>query len=588
MFHTHCNRMRFVFWTLQAVFFFGIAADTASAKPQNSALQNNAFKLWAADPLAKIFKDTTPDKNASALALSEVARGQTATLQIVIRPTKNQKLQNITVSAEPFTNISNASAKLTASKIRFVGYVHVAKPTPRPDKDQLRKPPADYPDVLLEQQSLNLEQTQSQPIWLTIPIPTDTPPGTYTGKITVTAIAAGRKHRLSIPAKIIVYPPCIIKRTLHITNWFTMNLPRGKAPQKFSIHYWHNLKLYARNMAQHHQNVALTPTLDLCRIFISPKDIYTFNFANFDEYVQIFIDNGVIGLIEGGHIGSRVSGADWFSQFLVRVPVRNNKNKITWKRLAPTDPAADNFYSQFFPALVKHLKEKGWLNIYIQHVADEPIKQNITSYRQAAELVRKYAPELKIIEACHTKDLAGSIDIWVPQLNFFKQDYNYYIQRQGLGEEVWFYTCMHPQGNFPNRFIEQPLIKTRLLHWINFKYNASGYLHWGYNWWKTEDPFKNTTPGHYSSYLPAGDAWIVYPKPDGGVLDSIRFEAMRDGIDDYELLKMLKKYNEKEAFQLAEKLVPKIDSCITDISLFRKTRRQLLNALSDCIAKPTP
>jgi hypothetical protein len=39
-----------------------------------------------------------------------------------------------------------------------------------------------------------------------------------------------------------------------------------------------------------------------------------------------------------------------------------------------------------------------------------------------AALARKYAPELRTIEACHTKDLVGAIDVWVPQLNFLHQD----------------------------------------------------------------------------------------------------------------------------------------------------------------------
>ena len=30
---------------------------------------------------------------------------------------------------------------------------------------------------------------------------------------------------------------------------------------------------------------------------------------------------------------------------------------------------------------VKQLKEKGWLDIYLQHLADEPITENIETYR---------------------------------------------------------------------------------------------------------------------------------------------------------------------------------------------------------------
>src|SRR5690606_1352327 len=82
----------------------------------------------------------------------------------------------------------------------------------------------------------------------------------------------------------------------------------------------------------------------------------------------------------------------------------------------------------------------------------------------------------------------------------------------------WFYTCLWPKGNYANRFIDLPLIKTRLIHWINHKYAIDGYLHWGFNWW-TEEPFAETTfiNDTGGNLLPGGDSWIVYP----GYLSSI-------------------------------------------------------------------
>jgi hypothetical protein len=216
----------------------------------------------------------------------------------------------------------------------------------------------------------------------------------------------------------------------------------------------------------------------------------------------------------------------------------------------------------------------------MQHLADEPTPGNAASYRAIAALVRKYAPDLRIIEACHTKDLTGAIDIWVPQLNFLHHDYAHYRERQQAGDEVWFYTCVFPQGEYANRFIEQPLMKTRLLHWINYRYGITGYLHWGYNQWTAEDPFTKTTPPHGGPpYLPAGDAWIVYPGKEGP-LDSIRFEAMRDGIVDYELLSLLAEKDRDLAMQLASRHVLDFDRYDCDVKTFRETRRTLLERLS--------
>jgi len=68
------------------------------------------------------------------------------------------------------------------------------------------------------------------------------------------------------------------------------------------------------------------------------------------------------------------------------------------------------------------------------------------------------------------------------------------------------------------------------LHWFNYRFELKGYLHWGYNSW-TDDPFE--APGQHR-----GDGWHVYPTK-GGLLDSLRWEQMRNGIQDYEYLWLL-------------------------------------------------
>ncbi|MFW5831162.1 MAG: DUF5703 domain-containing protein [Prolixibacteraceae bacterium] len=175
-----------------------------------------------------------------------------------------------------------------------------------------------------------------------------------------------------------------------------------------------------------------------------------------------------------------------------------------------------------------------------------------------------------------------SIDIWVPQLTFLKDDFAFYKEQQEKGKEVWFYTCLGPQGNFANRFIEQPLIKTRILHWINYRYGITGYLHWGLNHWRPFhiDPYTITTDMNYAgNTLPGGDMNIVYPR-EGRLLSSIRLEAMRDGICDYELLKMLEENKPRKAREIAAKIVFSFDHYDLNIINFRKIRKEILMELS--------
>jgi hypothetical protein len=531
------------------------------------------IQVWSVDPLVKVFRDAVPANSGPAVA--EVARGESATLQIVVRA--DQSLSSLRCQVSPLRSSWGGRA-LQPKGARFVGYVPVDRPTQKPSKDQLRAPPADYPDPLLESASIDVGPGQAQPIWITVPIPTDTAPGTYRSTLKLQATIAGQPVQAQHKLAVVVYRALAGPAKLWVTEWYGLQWQHMQiAPQPESDDYYALLRRYARNMAEHRHNVALISPLALGKFTVDAKGELQVDFSRFDRWVEIFQQEGAIGRIEGGHIGGRKGG--WESEFAVTVHQVQNHAVVT-HQVDPAGPEAQTFYSRFFPALVTHLKSKHWLEGYMQHLADEPIAQNIGSYRAMATLARKYAPELRIIEACHTKDLIGSIDIWVPQLNYLHDDWAHYQERQRAGEEVWFYTCVFPQGEYANRFLEQPLIKTRLLHWINARYGVTGYLHWGYNQWTVDSPFTHTTRPHGGPpYLPAGDPWIVYPGTNGP-LDSIRFEAMRDGIADYALVQALAQKNSAAARDLAAKLIQDFDRYNTDVNTFRNLRRELLKRVS--------
>ena len=212
---------------------------------------------------------------------------------------------------------------------------------------------------------------------------------------------------------------------------------------------------------------------------------------------------------------------------------------------------------------------------------DEPIDANFESYVEISRFVKEHFAGVSIVEACHTRNLEDMVDVWVPQLNFLADDYNFYDEQQKQGEEAWFYTCLGPQGEFANRFIELPLLKTRILHWINYKYKIPGYLHWGLNHWRG-DVFKETSGIIVESgnVLPGGDAWIVYPGYKK-VYPSIRQEAMRDGIFDYELLRMLEEKYPDKAKELARQVVYRFDLYDMNVDAFRDKRKKILELLSE-------
>jgi hypothetical protein len=527
------------------------------------------------DPLQKVLKEAAYFPDAEAIA--EVARGEYASLQFVVRA--DQPLSG----AQAKVIFSGQGQRLQAgTRTGFVGYVRVGRATPSPSRDRLMPPSGYYPDPILDVASMDIPAHATQPIWLSVAIPEDMPSGDYTAEIQVEAVYGKKKVVLKRPFTVKVYPVTITGTRLWFTNWFTMgdqslrHLNGGQPVAPYSERYWELLRATAKMMAEYRQNVVLLSPLRLAEYTLE-NGTYRFDFARFDQSVKIFEEAGVLGLIEGGHIGGRES--HWTSPFVVDFPVLRD-GAIVFDRKPIADPGARNFYTQFIPALVAHLKQKGWYDNYLQHIADEPITENIQSYIDIAGFVKSLAPDIRIIEACHSKDLGNTVDVWVPQLDFFHVDNAFYQERSRQGDEVWFYTCLAPQGEYANRFVELPALKTRVLFWLNYRYNSPGYLHWGLNFWN-DNPFDETTGiiTESGNVLPGGDAWVVYPAKDR-FLSSIRLEATRDGIFDNELLHMLHEKNPAQAQEIARQTVYLFDRYDLNIEAFRNRRKKILELLS--------
>ncbi|HCO68578.1 MAG TPA: hypothetical protein DIT04_12595 [Dysgonomonas sp.] len=541
--------------------------------PFTSYAQPEGIIFKQADPLDKIM----PDQNYFVDSDYQAAliRGERASFQFVVKSVSD--IKNLKIEAG---NLTNGSSQISPNFTAFVGYVKVGRNIINPSIEKIESPSRFYPDPLIEVEYKDVPAMQNQPVWVSYTIPKDASPGIYTGNVKISGTIKGSPFEMTKQVKAKIYGINLPEQKLWVTNWFNINennlklLNSGSPVELYSDHYWNIMKLFANIMRDHGQNVYIISPHELCKYTLN-NGKYSFDFSNFDKMVSIFLQEGNMKRIEGGHIGGRVG--DWMSPMGIRVPVGDGK----FRTILLSNDSARNYITQFIPALDKHLKEKKWDKIYLQHIADEPIEgASAHSYVEIATLVKQLAPEFKIIEANHSQDVANTIDVWVPQLNFFKDDYEFYKERQQKDDEVWFYTCLAPQGNYANRFLEQPLIQTRILHWINYRYGATGYLHWGLNYWKG-DPYYETTAINEESgnILPGGDSWIVYPAQDK-LYSSIRFETMYDGIVDYELLKELDKTHPAEAAELARTIVYRFDWYDNNIDTFRKKRTEILELLS--------
>uniref|UniRef100_UPI003217FCBA DUF4091 domain-containing protein n=1 Tax=uncultured Draconibacterium sp. TaxID=1573823 RepID=UPI003217FCBA len=544
---------------------------------------NESVQLEAVDSLEKVFPESSYFTPFDAHV--DVARGEHASFQFVVRSNSNIKNLRIKVK-EP----TCANSRLDEIKTGFVGFVKVGRANPEPSKDAFKPMSGYFPDPIMYEESRDVPFGTAQPLWVSVKIPTDCETGLYKGAVEIIYEVGGKTVSKTKYFEIEVFKPVIDNTSLWVTNWFFLDrlhyLNNNEPVEKHSDLYWELSRVIAKKLAEYRQNVAMISPFDHTE-FSFEDNKWSFDFTNFNKMVELFIEEGVIGRLEGGHLGSRIDGG-WSSPFGLYVPVLAEDNADK-ELLALNNPRTKDFYKAFLPAFVENIKTNGWGGQYIQHIADEPIDANVESYIKISKFLKTLVPELKVIEACHTHQLENMVDIWVPQMNFLKSGMDFYTDRQHKGDEAWYYTCLSPKGEWANRFVEQPLIKTRLLHWVNFKYNIPGYLHWGFNFWGSnsgivtaENPYDDVSGMIVSSgnILPGGDCWISYPAYKA-IYPSIRLEAMRDGIVDYELLKIYKERFPEKAKELVGTTVYGFEHYDINIGEFRKKRREILQSLSE-------
>jgi hypothetical protein len=538
-----------------------------------------ALSAWFVDSLVKVFPSDASGTHALRSAEFSAARNQHVSVQLALRSIR--PLPDLTVEVTPLEG--GAGRRISGVEVQRVAYVVVGSHTPDcPPEELVGEAPGWYPDPL-EDFPFDLAARRSTPIWVTIHVPTDAVAGVYAGSILVRSagrLLARKPFRLKVVSALV--PEGM---SLKVTNWFSLDDKTSRQfydVSAFSPQWWTLVSNVARVLAAHRQNVILTPLLTLIQPRIDAGNL-VYDFSNFDRWVETFRQAGAIGYIEGSHLLDRAGSYDaplLVSTFQI---VDGKPQKIA---LPPDDPRVETSLSAFLAALGTHLKEKAWDALYLQHVLDEAHGNEISHYGRFAALVHRQMPGIPTIDAIDAANmpevLQSNCDVWVPQLGRFDDQMALLERRIESGRAVWFYTCLFPQKRYLNRLLDFPLIKVRLLQWLDFRYGFTGFLHWGGNYW-TPKPLLDTQPviDDNTELLPPGDAFIVYPDREHlSVRSSIRFETMRAGIEDYEMLEALKARDPAAANAIAASAISSFTEYVRDAVTFRKIEQRLLEALS--------
>lgn len=138
---------------------------------------------------------------------------------------------------------------------------------------------------------------------------------------------------------------------------------------------------------------------------------------------------------------------------------------------------------------------------------------------------------------------------WCPYMSAFNTPVG---REQNVSEGVsaWWYGCNYPVNPYPNYHLDDEPLTARVFSWMGYEYNVTGNLYWRVNYEQVENEYHVQEPPEnmYEDYFnnavsnTSGDGCIVYPGKPYGLdcfVPSLRLINIRDGMEDYEILKLL-------------------------------------------------
>ena len=391
------------------------------------------------------------------------------------------------------------------------------------------------PDIIETDTHIDIPSKTIRPIWLRIDVPRSANPGVYKGELTFRA-NRGREFIFDLNVKVInrtlpppsqwkfwldLYinysaianlhkvEPCSDEHLRILKPYLTMAAEAGQKPIMISLSH-------EGYYCQYH------PMSWLIKRTLLADGSWYFDYTDFDRYVELAEECGIKGQISChsmysfGYSKARCTYKDQASGDMIQ------------KLLLPGTPEYEEFWIPFLENFVLHLKEKQWLDRAVMWFDERPLQL----IQKAIELIHKYAPGLN----------CGSVGHYGKELSENTRDlcikgWNDRISDSGLnwrserGLTTTFYTCWNPAR--PNTFTASPPVENVWMGWHAAARGFDGYLRWGFcNW--NRDPFETTD--YFSTTERSGDAWLIYPGPRS----SMRFERLREGIQDFEKIRILR------------------------------------------------
>jgi hypothetical protein len=174
----------------------------------------------------------------------------------------------------------------------------------------------------------------------------------------------------------------------------------------------------------------------------------------------------------------------------------------------------------------------------------------------------------------------SAVDIWVLLPVMYNNSGARVKDVLKKGDAVWSYNTLVQDAYSPKWEIDFNPVDFRIQPgFISQSLNLTGLLYWRIDKWPS-DPWNNVNnAGTYSSANYPGEGMLVYPGQQvgvKGVVASMRMKWLRDGVEDYDYVEILKELGKRdEAMEIARSVGPDWTNWTRDPAAIESARKKL-------------
>ncbi len=229
-------------------------------------------------------------------------------------------------------------------------------------------------------------------------------------------------------------------------------------------------------------------------------------------------------------------------------------------------PVYQALFGSYLGQVEAHLRKRGWLDEAYVYWFDEPGREQYPFVRAGFERLKRVAPQIgRMLTEQPEPGLYGGPDIWCPITPEY--DHVRAEERRRQGERFWWYVCCGPKAPQTGLFLDHAGTELRVWLWQTWARGITGVLVWETVYWTShtaypagpQNPYADPMSWTSGAGLAAGqrrkwgngDGRFLYPPEAAaagtqagpvldGPVDSIRWEMLRDGLEDYEYLALLR------------------------------------------------